>query len=135
METLSRADDSVYSYEVAEALYPAALPNLGPAHESLPGLKDNLTVEWRGVPGYLDGDIAGKFFSPLPRLAWAVLKAEDLGTAEISTRQPLGWGPYQIVEWAGGDHITLQKNPFYFRSAEGLPCFRYPHFPVYGKRR
>jgi peptide/nickel transport system substrate-binding protein len=117
-----KADDSVYSYEVAEALYPAALPTLVQRTQTYQPLDDQ-TVEWRGVPGYLDGDIAGKFFSPLPRLAWAALKAEDLRTAEISTRQPLGWGAYQVVEWVGGDHITLQKNPFYFRSAEGLPAF------------
>jgi peptide/nickel transport system substrate-binding protein len=115
-------DDSVYSYEVAEVLYPAALPALVQRTQAYQRL-DEQTVEWRGVPGYLDGDIAGKFFSPLPRLAWAALKAEDLRTSQISTRQPLGWGPYQVVEWSGGDHITLQKNPFYFRSVEGWPAF------------
>jgi peptide/nickel transport system substrate-binding protein len=116
------ADDSVYSYEVAKALYPAALPALIQRTKSYQA-KDNLTVEWRGVPGYLDGDIAGKFFSPLPRLTWGSLKPEELGTAEISARTPLGWGAYQIMEWVGGDHITLQKNPNYFRGAEGLPAF------------
>ena len=116
------ADDSVYSYEVAEALYPAALPTLIQQTHSYQA-QDNLTVEWRGVPGYLDGDIAGKFFSPLPRTVWGALKPEELGTAEVSARTPLGWGAYQIQEWVGGDHITLQKNPNYFHSAEGLPAF------------
>jgi len=116
------ADDSVYAYEVAEALYPAALPALIQRTISYKQV-DDLTVEWRGVPGYLDGNIAGKFFSPLPRLAWGSLKAEELHTSEITTRQPLGWGPYQIVEWVGGDHLTLQKNTFYFRAGEGLPAF------------
>ena len=45
---------------------------------------------------------------------------------------PLGWGPYQVVEWAGGDHITLQKNPFYFRSAEGWPAFDFLTFRFVG---
>jgi peptide/nickel transport system substrate-binding protein len=107
---------------VAEALYPAVLPSLVQRTQAYQRL-DEQAVEWRGVPGYLDGDVAGKFFSPLPRLAWAALKAEDLRSAAISTRQPLGWGAYQVVEWVGGDHITLQKNPYYFRLAEGLPAF------------
>lgn len=116
------ADDSVYSYEVANALYPAAQSGLILRTQAYQ-LKDKLTVEWRGVPGYLDGDVAGKFFSPLPRQAWGMLEADALSTAEISARMPMGWGAYQIVEWVGGDHITLQKNPYYFRSAEGLPAF------------
>lgn len=117
-----KAEDSVYSYEVAAALYPAALPALIQRTKSYKAL-DELTVEWRGLPGYLDGEIASKFFSPLPRFAWGTLKADELSTAEISARQPLGWGAYQIMEWVGGDHITLQKNPYYFRQEQGLPYF------------
>jgi peptide/nickel transport system substrate-binding protein len=116
------AGDSVYSYEMAEALYPAALPSLVQRTQAYQRV-DEQAVEWRGVPGYLDGDVAGKFFLPLPRLAWGALQAAELRTAEISARQPPGWGAYQVVEWVGGDHITLQKNPYYFRSAEGLPVF------------
>jgi peptide/nickel transport system substrate-binding protein len=41
----------------------------------------------------------------------------------MSARMPLGWGPYSIDEWAAGDHITLSRNPNYFRGAEGLPRF------------
>jgi peptide/nickel transport system substrate-binding protein len=34
---------------------------------------------------------------------------------------PLGDGPYQIVEWVAGDYIRLERNPHYYRAAEGLP--------------
>jgi peptide/nickel transport system substrate-binding protein len=35
----------------------------------------------------------------------------------------MGWGAYVIDEWISGDHISLHKNPQYFRSDENLPYF------------
>ena len=60
---------------------------------------------------------------PLPEHAWGGLAAAELLEAEISSRSPLGWGAYVVSEWVQGDHITLKKNPLYFRAAEGLPAF------------
>ena len=34
-------------------------------------------------------------------------------------RTPIGTGPFEFVEWVQGDHITMKKNPTYFK--EGLP--------------
>ena len=44
-------------------------------------------------------------------------------TAPETNRTPLGWGAYVIQDWVSGDHISLAKNPNYFRAAEGLPKF------------
>jgi peptide/nickel transport system substrate-binding protein len=33
---------------------------------------------------------------------------------EAFARDPVGTGPYQFVEWAAGDHITVEKNPNYW---------------------
>jgi peptide/nickel transport system substrate-binding protein len=116
------ADDSQYSFEVAKSLFPRARPDLV-AHTFSYQALDNLVVEWRGIPGYRDADYAMNFFTPLPRHIWGSLTPQDLLAAEVSNRLPIGWGPYVIQEWTLGDHISLNRNPAYFRSAEGLPFF------------
>ena len=116
------ADDSVYSYEVAKALFPAG--QYGPldrtaAYQAL----DATTLEWRGVPGYRGPYVLANFFSPLPRHIWGLVPSDQLPTWEGASRLPLGWGPYVMDEWVAGDHITLHRNENYFRASEGLPHF------------
>ena len=116
------AADSVYSYEVAHSLYPSALPDRISRTASYKAL-DELTVEWMGIPGFIDGLYQAKFFSPLPQHAWASIPVTELPEAEIASRMPMGWGAYVIDEWVAGDHISLHANPLYFRAGEGLPYF------------
>jgi peptide/nickel transport system substrate-binding protein len=116
------AADSVYSYEVAHSLYPAAWPERVLRTQSYRAL-DEQTVEWIGVPGDQDGLYHTHFYPPLPQHAWGGLNSQELPSTELASRQPLGWGAYTIQEWVAGDHITLQRNLFYFRAAEGLPNF------------
>lgn len=116
------AADSVYSYEVAHSLSPSALPEQISHTASYKAL-DELTVEWMGVPGFIDGLYQTKFFSPLPQHAWASIPVTELSTNESSSRRPLGWGAYVIEDWVTGDHISLNANLLYFRAGEGLPYF------------
>ena len=116
------AADSVYSYEVARNLYPSALPNQVKHTSSYKAL-DDLTVEWIGFPGFMDGLYQAKFFSPLPQHAWASIPVTELAGNEASSRMPLGWGAYVLEDWVDGDHISLNANPDYFRAAEDLPYF------------
>ena len=116
------AADSVFSYEIARKLYPRVRPELMDYTQSYQAL-DELTVEWRGVPGYKDPQYQTNFFIPLPKHVLGGLSVDELLNAEITNRAPLGWGPYVIDEWTAGDHITLSKNAYYFRLAEGLPRF------------
>lgn len=119
--TLSAAD-SVYSYEVAQALFPRVRSELLSYTQSYQAV-DETSVEWRGVPGYQSALYPTFFFSPLPRHAWSILGPADLLQADLSARAPLGWGAYAIDEWVAGDHISLSKNPYYFRAGQGLPYF------------
>ena len=116
------ADDSQYSYEIARELYPRVRQNLL-THTALYQAQDAETIVWRGLPGYRDPAYVSFFFQPLPRHAWGSLPVEELLASDGVNRLPLGWGPYTVVEWTQGDHITLARNPLYFRAAEGLPYF------------
>jgi peptide/nickel transport system substrate-binding protein len=116
------AGDSVYSFGAAQQLYPAYRAELINATESYEAA-DETTVVWRGIPGYRVSRPYTHFFTPLPRHAWGHVPAAELATFEAANRTPIGWGPYLIQEWTAGDHITLRKNPLYFRSGEGLPAF------------
>jgi peptide/nickel transport system substrate-binding protein len=114
--------DSVFSYQAARALQPQGWMELLDATWSYQAL-DDLTVEWRGLPGYLGGDAAGKFFQPLPRHVWEGIGWVNLPTTDSVVRNPLGWGPYRMESWQAGEQIVLARNPNYHRASEGLPRF------------
>jgi peptide/nickel transport system substrate-binding protein len=117
---LLTADDSVYSFELAA--HPAT-PTDKYVVERTAAYRavDPRTAVWNGVPGFLDHFYFLNFWRPLPRHAWGGLSAAELLTATLSTRQPLGWGPFVLREWAPGDHIAVARNPLYFRATQGLP--------------
>ncbi len=96
---------------------------------------DLRTVVWTSVPGFLDHAYQLNFWHPLPRHAWGHLSAVELLNADVSTRQPIGWGPFVLREWVAGDHITVARNPLYFRAPAGLPhldevVFRFISDPI-----
>ena len=80
-------------------------------------------TEWTGLPGFFPTDYPVYYWRPMPVHAWGSYSAAELDTLELSNRTPLGWGPYVIDEWVAGSHISMHKNPNYFRAAEGLPHF------------
>lgn len=116
------AADSVYSYNLAaDPATPVSkfLIDRTLSYEAA----DELTAVWTGLPGYFDQRFGTFFWTPLPSHAWNGKSAADLLQDPAAARSPLGWGAYIIEEWVAGDHITLRKNPNYFRAAEGLPHF------------
>lgn len=82
---------------------------------------DDWHVRWLGLPGFTDVDYPKALFPPLPRHQLEGRTAGQVMRSLEVRRQPLGWGPFVVGEWVIGDHITLSRNPHYFRAAEGLP--------------
>ena len=117
------AADSVYSFDLASAPETPVSKNIIDRTVSYKAL-DEQTVEWVGLPGYVPSQLNTLFWLPLPKHAWGSIKPADLLTAPDSTQKPLGWGPYVIDSWIAGDHISLHKNPLYFRAGEGLPTLK-----------
>lgn len=114
--------DSLYAFQLAsDPATPGSkyLIDRTQSYESL----DDLTVQWWGVPGFVDPTYADNFWSPLPEHLWGKFKPEELARANVLTRPPLGWGPYIFTEWSAGEYIRFDKNPNYFRAVDGLPFF------------
>ncbi len=116
------SDDSIYSFELAKDLQETSnsyVINRTQIYEAA----DEKTVQWWGIPGFVDSSYFTNFWIPAPRQAWSEFPAKQLPTVDVASRSPLGWGPYMVDEWLAGDHITLTKNPYYFRAADGYPKF------------
>jgi peptide/nickel transport system substrate-binding protein len=115
-------EDSVYSYDLAT--YPDTpgsryLIDRTKAYEAV----DEQTIQWWGKPGYLDPTYFTNFWTPYPKHLWTQYTPGELPETEVAARKPVGWGAYVVDDWVSGDHVTLKKNPFYFRAGEGLPKF------------
>ena len=116
------AQDSVFSYRIAKEMFqPSSWNQLNFARSYI--ALDDRTVEWVGIPGFQGVRPATFFFTPLPEHIFGTLSIESLRSSELAARMPLGWGAYKINEWVQGDHITLDRNPLYFRASEGLPVY------------
>jgi peptide/nickel transport system substrate-binding protein len=114
------AVDSVYSFKLAAA---PATPGDRHLLERTAGYEatGRLALRWTGRPGFYDDTYFLNFWPPLPHHAWEGLSAVELLTAEAANRTPIGDGPFMVESWQPGDRLHLQRNPFYYRAAEGLP--------------
>jgi peptide/nickel transport system substrate-binding protein len=112
------ADDSVYAFELeVDTGTNTYLIDRTQVYEAA----DEQTLQWWGVPGFIDPAYFTNFWAPAPKHLWSQFPADQLPSVDIAALMPIGWGPYAIVEWIAGDHIALVKNPYYFRAVDGYP--------------
>jgi peptide/nickel transport system substrate-binding protein len=125
------ADDSLFSFEIASSAVPGQTTGAGNKYvvnrtASYLALDPDKT-RWTGLPGWVDNNFFLRFWTPLPRHLYGSDSAEQLRALPEANDRPLGWGPFMFGEdasgsgWVKGDHLTLVRNPNYFRAAEGLP--------------
>lgn len=122
-----KASDSVFSFSLAGAPSYTGNKDLVRKTASYTALDDR-TTQWIGLPGFRDQQYMSHFWIPLPEHVFSGKTAESIAADPLAGKTPLGWGPFTVKEWVAGDHITLQKNPAYFRAAEGLPRVDYVNF-------
>jgi peptide/nickel transport system substrate-binding protein len=116
------ADDSVYSFTLASndnTPVGKFLVDRTQVYEAA----DETTVQWWGLPGFIDPEYYTNFWMPLPQHEWSEFSPAQLLEADVSTITPLGWGPYIVESWTPGESIHLVKNLNYFRAESGLPKF------------
>ena len=81
---------------------------------------DAQTLQWTGIPGFIDPDYRANFWFPAPQHLWGELTAAELVTNPDSAQMPVGFGPFGLTDVSSGRY-ELQRNPAYFRAPEGLP--------------
>jgi len=114
--------DSVFSYQLAvDPETPVSKYFVERTHSYLNS--DEKTLSWVGVPGFYTRHFGDLFWLPLPQHVLQGKTAAELLTDPQATQLPIGWGPYQIDEWVAGSHISLTRNPNYFRTGENQPAF------------
>jgi peptide/nickel transport system substrate-binding protein len=125
------AADSVYSFNVAAA--PETPGSKARVERTASYLaEDDLTVVWTGLPGHLDTLYFTNVWSPLPQRQLAGVSPAEMATAELTARRPLSNGPFVVADWLAGAEIRLEKNPYYYRAAEGLPYLNEVTFTFLG---
>jgi peptide/nickel transport system substrate-binding protein len=116
------ADDSIYAYSLASDVSAVGSTYILDRTQTYEAADAN-TLQWWGKPGFVDSTYFTNFWAPAPKHQWSQFSASALQTTDLSSRTPMGWGPYVLQEWLPADHITLTKNPNYFLASEGYPKF------------
>jgi len=116
-----RAADFVLGFETARAVDSFDARRIANERTATLRAVSETELEWVGLPGYMTSDYAANLWPPLPAHQLANQTAVDFAASEAANRAPLSYGPFRLAEWRAGEFIRLERNPFYWRAAEGLP--------------
>lgn len=128
------ARDSVFAFQVASDPATPGYRYLTERTDSYRAV-DQWHTRWIGVPGFMDPSYPLRFFPPLPRHQLEGRAAGELPGYQGTRRTPLGWGAFVVDDWVRGDHITLSRNPNYYRADEGLPYLDQVVFKIMADER
>ena len=112
--------DAVFAFEVASSPETPSRPDFVAATASYAAVDDQ-TVRWTGLPGYASTSYFLNHAGFLPEHAYGHLSASEMLVDAQVNRDPLAYGPFTVEEWVPNNHITLARNPTYWRAGEGLP--------------
>jgi len=114
------ADDSVFSFEIAaDPITPGSKTKI--ERTAVYTTTGDLSVQWVGIPGFIDSNYVTNVWQPLPRHVYGDYSATQLLELPEAAQNPLSSGPFVVAEWQPGETIRLARNPFYYRAADGLP--------------
>ena len=116
------AEDSVYAFSLASDASSVGSTYILDRTQTYEAA-DAATLVWWGKPGFVDPTYFTNFWAPAPKHVWSQFSPSALQTTDLSSRTPMGWGPYILQEWLPADHIALTKNPNYFLAGGGYPKF------------
>lgn len=119
--TAVKASDSVYAFSLYMDPDTPTPSRYAGEHTASYEAPDDQTTVWTGLPGYRDSVYFTNVWVPLPEHAWGSMTAAEIVESEEASRLPMGYGAFTSEEWVAGDHLTVVKNPHYFRADEGLP--------------
>lgn len=86
-----------------------------------PVATDSRTLTLTFLPGFKDPLFFTRLPLPLPGHLYGKMTAAELAADAQVNRRPISFGPFMLNDWAPGDHLTVVRNPNYYRAGEGLP--------------
>jgi len=92
---------------------------------------DKFTVVYhlkRRYSGYLPSFFGSAGANPCVLPKHILGDLPNINTAPYNSK-PVGIGPFRYVEWARGDHITLEANPYYWRGQPKIKKIVYKIIP------
>jgi len=115
------ADDQVFTFQTDSSPDVPSVDKALIADTASYVALDDHTTRWTGIPGYTSNTYFLNVWQPLPKHLYGSLTPAQMLQDVSVNRQPPAFGPFKVDEWVPGDHISLSRNPTYWRASQSLP--------------